>query len=94
MTPSPDSKRRALLAVFDAMDHLGMANAAIHRARTELEGEVGHLTARMSVQVELLREVAELLCREIRGNNNIVPNIAAVSQPVRLEVVGRRRVST
>ena len=77
MSVRDESKRRASLAVIDALDLLGMANAAVQRARNELGGEAHHLASRMSAHLNFLREVAELLAREIQ-NGEATPRIAVV----------------
>jgi hypothetical protein len=46
MSLSAESKHRAMQAIIDALDLLGMANAAVHRARSE---QKGHATARLAV---------------------------------------------
>jgi hypothetical protein len=66
MSLSAESRHRATQAIIDALDLLGMANAAVHRARSELGGEAHHLTSKMSAQLTMLREVAELLAHEVQ----------------------------
>jgi hypothetical protein len=63
--PKEIQRRRAKLAITDALDLLGMANAAVHRAHDELGGEARELAAKMSAQLHLLRELAEGLARNV-----------------------------
>lgn len=77
MSYQDQTKRRATTAIIDAVDLLGMANAAVHRARGELGGEAHDLASRICVHLNVLREVAELLMNEIQ-KGEAAPRLALV----------------
>ena len=66
MQDSSKSIARALGAVDDAAELLGLAERAVDRARRDCSGEALGVAERLRQQIQFLRKVNELLRHEIK----------------------------
>lgn len=64
MSGAPDTTR-ALDAVAEAAYFLGQAHGAVRRAQVELHGDAASVAERLSLQLQYLRKVADVLRHEI-----------------------------
>lgn len=65
MSDSNQSTARALGAVDDASELLGLAERAVERARAECTADALGVAERLKQQIQFLRKVARLLRHEI-----------------------------
>lgn len=85
MQASPESTSRALEAVAEIAALFNLAHCAVDRARGELKGDALDVADRLSLQLQYLRNVVEVLRHEAGrpagGSTNRAPNGLAMSRP-------------
>jgi hypothetical protein len=60
-----ESTARALAAVKDTMELLRMAHAALYRAKNELQGAPLDVASKLSSNLHVVRQLAEILRHEL-----------------------------
>jgi hypothetical protein len=84
MQDSSKSVARALGAVDDAAELLGLAERAVDRARTDCSGEALGVAERLRQQIQFLRKVTGLLRHEIKRAEG-EPRELGSSEPARID---------